>query len=197
MKKLFAIILAVSLLLCGCGAVPETVPTDGTAPTEQRNHQSLTAENGAFDREKDLRMDVPQIGLTNVFVRDCSPHIWLDGDVWGEVYLLADDRMGYYKADHYLLVTTKDSFAAVDLWEENTAGNLGGEITTADVDGDGDEEILVQETVDAFGGAGQYRSWVFDYKDGEIKEMFCSVKNGELVDTGFSVKLLEKKQFEI
>ncbi len=73
-----------------------------------------------------------------------------------------------------------------------------GDITLCDFDGDGDMEILLQETVGITGGYGTYLSRVFDFKNGELVELFSSEEEtGDLFDTGFSITILENKEFEI
>ncbi|MBR4863196.1 MAG: hypothetical protein IKU07_01365 [Oscillospiraceae bacterium] len=195
MKRGLAAALLAGILLSGCGGAPEAPVT--TEPTEQSAHQELTAESATFNPKTDMRIDLPQLGLENVLVRDCVSNVSVEEAVSGDVYLLADDGAGSRRDGHYLLVAAEETVTAVDLWKIGETDCVTGEIAVADVDGDTDKEIIVQEAVDFFGGAGQYRSWVFDYKDGKLQELFCSVKNGDLTDTGFSVKLLENRQFEI
>ncbi|MDE6519058.1 MAG: hypothetical protein K2K91_01160 [Ruminococcus sp.] len=59
---------------------------------------------------------------------------------------------------------------------------------TGDIDGDGDDEIIVNQLVGVTGGVGSYYSYVFDYENGNITELFSSHMD-DMFDTGFSSKL--------
>lgn len=63
-------------------------------------------------------------------------------------------------------------------------GSYGGAVYTRDIDGDKCDEIILQQTVDMFGGVGQFRSTVFNISDDELEIIFTSPSN-ELFDTGF------------
>ena len=69
-----------------------------------------------------------------------------------------------------------------------------GTFTCVDLDGDEDKEIVSQENIGMSGGAGQYLSRIFDFKDGEIIEIFSFVENEEIFDRGFSLTLLKDKE---
>ena len=191
--------VATSEVLQTAETVPETqaptetteVPTEPTEPTvESKNplHQELTATVATWDSEENGRISLPQVGLEDVFILFVSNRVLLDEGVYGRVYLLGDDRNNRLGNDYYLaVVTSRGQLYAYDcaLWEEMTA--LDSVLEVCDFDGDGDQEILLQQAVDALGGAGQYASEVFDFRDEKIEPIFCSVVNEKLIDTGFSV----------
>jgi len=66
-----------------------------------------------------------------------------------------------------------------------------------DVDGDKQEDVIIHQAVDAFGGAGQYRTMAYKVTDSELKELFKSPSDSELFDTGFRSKFLEGYKFQI
>lgn len=77
-------------------------------------------------------------------------------------------------------------------WEDRSC--YDGTFACVDLDGDADKEIVLQENIGMSGGAGQYLSRIFDFKDGEIIEIFSFVENEEIFDTGFSLTLLKDKE---
>ncbi len=166
-----------------------------------RQHQELTNTIVQFDSNEMMRISLPDVGLENVFV-ECVQEGILHNNKYGKVYLLADDRYGGRRmpADHYLLIVVNDEIIVKDTskWENHAC--YSGVIELSDFDGDGDKEILLQETIGITGGAGSYLSRVFDFKDDEIREIFSSrlVENEfMMMDTGFSINILTNKQFEI
>ncbi|MDE7365545.1 MAG: hypothetical protein K2N27_11850 [Ruminococcus sp.] len=73
--------------------------------------------------------------------------------------------------------------------------SLSDAVYTGDIDGDGDAEIIVNQLVGATGGAGSYYSYVFDYENGNITELFSSHMD-DMFDTGFSSKLKDNSIVE-
>lgn len=164
-----------------------------------REHQMLVSTEATFDSEKSMRISIPEIGLKSVLVRQLEAYVTLSDSDVGTVYLLADDRYGTdsLAADYYLVVTVNGKIIAKDLsaWEDQFA--YSARVVCADVDGDGDKELVLQECTGLSGGGGQYLSRIFDLRNDEIVEFFSSDNNDEQFNTGFSVTILENKQFKI
>jgi len=215
MKKflLSAICLFLIFTLCGCAA--SVVPDDNTDKVDEtsqeaktteapdtgdelyREHQELTCEDAAFDANTMLRSSLSVVGLENVIIKGVSKGK-LDEDSFGTVYLLADDRYGgsTMPADHYLAIAINDKIIA----KEASQACYSGHIELCDLDGDHDNEILLQEDLGGVGGAGSHLSRVFDLKNGEIIEMFSSNRSEidhRIIETGFSIMLLEGHRYEI
>lgn len=211
MRKATFCLLLVVLLLSGCTeketlSTSETIsPTavsteDTTASTEISStippHQDLSALTGELDPEKDIRISLPQVGLRNVLILSASNMVRLNEDVWGKVFLLGDDRHGHGD-DCYLAVIAQDKVYAYDcaMWDNMSA--MGAMLELRDFDGDGYSEILLQQAVDCFGGAGQYVSRVFKFKNNSFETIFCSMVDKKLIDTGFSLQILENESYQI
>ena len=166
-----------------------------------REHQELNDTEAYFDVNEMLRVSLTNVGLENVIVNEAEAGV-LDKDSFGRVYLLADDRYGgsSMPADLYLAIVINDKIIVKDMSEWENQACYSGSIELCDFDGDFDNEIVLQETVGMSGGAGSYFSRVFDFKNGEIIEIFSSLdteKEYGIIDTGFSIKLLEDKRFEV
>ena len=216
MRTMICFLLAMSFTVGVTGCMNATDPTElssvpivqATEPTEAeiesenyRDHQELTDTEAEFDSSNMLRFDIPEVGLENVFVADVCRAVMLDSGAFGDVYLLADDRYGggCMPADHYLaIVTASKKIQVKDLsaWENQAC--YSGQIHLCDFDGDGDDEIALQQTVSMTGGAGQYLSRVFDYSGGEIVEIFIS-NDGEgcCFDMGYTATVLKDRRLRI
>lgn len=162
-------------------------------------HQLLTSTITAFNPKKSMRISIPEIGLKNVLIRQLEDNINLTENSFATVYLLADNRYDKNSvvADYYLVLTINGKIIAKDLsvWEDQA--DLSGTFFCADIDGDDDKEIILQECIGLSGGAGQYLSRVFDFKNDEIVEIFSSNVKDEMFDTGFSVCILKNRSLEI
>ncbi len=206
-KRWLYLVLAGMVICCltacdGDVSVNNGESADGTESREgYRNHQTLTAGRFSFDANSDLRVDIPEVGLKNVFIRTVSDTAKLDTDTYGRVYLLADDRYGggMSTSDHYLAVVLNHSSAVVvDLAKWDNQSCMSGTVTLCDLDGDGDSEIVLQETIGASGGAGQYLSRVFDFANGLLTELFTSMEDEtDHFDTGFFATILPDCQLKV
>ncbi len=177
-------------------------PADEDTPKKVADHQEITASEAIFDAGTMMRVSIPEVGLENLFICDASSYTdkRLDGYTSGQVYLLGDERgRGRWMMDHYLLIVINGKMIVKDLTAYDTHFNHGGSIELYDVDGDGDCEILLQQTVGMAGGAGSYLSRIFDYKDGQIIEMFTTDDIVEAYgrNCGFSITLHEGHKFTI
>ncbi|MBQ5885107.1 MAG: hypothetical protein IIW79_01690 [Clostridia bacterium] len=202
MRKMMTVIISILLILgclCSCKAEGTKTSEADNKKENYREHQELTAFQTSFDADNMLRVSIPEANLNNVFIRETSANELLDNDIYGQVYLLADDRYGGNRgtSDHYLVVVTNDKIVVEDLskWEDQAC--YSGNIELCDFDGDGDKEILLHECVGMTGGAGQYLSRVFNFDDNKLVEMFCSDNGTNDFNTGFSIKILKDRKFVI
>ncbi len=193
MKKTIAVVLSVLLLVTfsSCGYEKNT--------HEYREHQELSSSQVVFDSENMLRVSIPEVGLENVFIREASDVELIDKKVYGQVYLLADDRFG---ADcglstQYLAVMYGDKLFVEELSKKEDQGSCSGNIELCDINGDGDKEILLHECVGMTGGAGQYLSRIFDFVDNKTVEIFLSGNGLDNFDTGYSITILKNNKFAI
>ena len=199
--KKIAFALSLLAVLLGCVAIRE-YKMHAEVKSELQNlkeHQNLTETQVRFDGETMFRIDIDEAGLKNVSVRQVSKLAKLSEDKYGRVYLLADDRYdkGNELSDHYLAVVLWDKIILKDILTEENQANYDGSLFLSDLDGDGDEEIVLQELVGGATGA-VFLSRIFNFEDGEIVEIFYSdCHNDKRYDTGFSSKLLEDKQIAI
>lgn len=97
-------------------------------------------------------------------------------------------------AEHYIIVNTGSATPVMAL-----GGDYSINLSYYDVDGEEGEEIIVQQTTGATGGAGSYRSSVLKITDNEIKTIFSSdglnpYNNGfsSKVEAPFTVKIINE-----
>ena len=164
-----------------------------------KEHQTLTSTEAIFDSKKSMRISIPEIGLKSVLVRQLEDNVNLTDNGFGTVYLLADNRYDINStvADYYLVISTNGKIVARDLSAWVDQASLWATFRCVDLDGDKDEEIILQECIGLSGGAGQYFSRVFDFRNGEIIEVFSSKVKDEMFNTGFSVSILKNRSLEI
>ena len=157
------------------------------------DHQELLTDEFDFNN-RDMRISFEEAGLKNLFIRDVSARVLVEEKLYGQVFLLGDDRFDFDRivADHYLVLVTVDKVFVKDLG----GPAYSGKIELCDLDGDGDSEILLHETISVTGGAGGYYSAVFDFIDGEFIKLFASPESKHF-DTGFEIEILENNEFLI
>lgn len=82
---------------------------------------------------------------------------------------------------------------------ENLENNKTQQLHLCDVDGDGLDEIVVHQQIDAFGGAGQYLSRILKVDGEEICEIFNSGTSSSdgMFDTGFESEFLNGYKLKI
>lgn len=138
-------------------------------------------------------------GIENASTREASEIVTLAENIEGQVLLLAEDsnEENGQVAAHHLAIVLDDKKIVRDLSNGGNQVCYDGDITLCDFDGDGDMEIVLQETVGITGGYGNYLSRVFDFVDGEIVEIFSSNNGTEDFDTGFSIIILVNQEFKI
>ncbi len=141
------------------------------------------------------QMQELDFGIENAYIVEQSEKVKLAENAYGQVFLLAEDsnEESGQVAKRHLAIVLEDRKIVKALTE-----SYDGDITLCDFDGNEDMEIAVQETVGSTGGYGNYLSRIFDFKNGELVELFSSRnESGDLFDTGFSITILENKEFEI
>lgn len=218
MKRALLLLLALTFVIvffgCEKAETHTETSTDTTAEVQgtteaasdprnenYRDHQELSATEAEFDVNNALRFDIPEVGLKNVFIQDFCNWSVLDPSTDGRVYLLSDDRYGggYMPCDHYLLIVTdRRKMIVKDLsaWEDQAS--YFGDMHLCDLDGDGDDEIVLQQGIGLTGGAGQYLSRVFDYSGGEIVEIFTSEGDeSRYFDTGYTATIQKGRKLRI
>lgn len=166
----------------------------------EKEHQEIKNEVVSYNEDEMFRISLSEAGLKNVFIQQATGFEKLENDAdWCKVILLGDDRFEQSKpCDYYLAVVSGDKVYLKDLAEWEDQLSYGIEIELCDFDGDGDKEMLLQQTVAMSGGAGQYLSRVFDFVNGEFLELYCS-RNDEIrqKSTGFSIEILKENKFKI
>lgn len=164
----------------------------------EKEYQELKNNVITYNQEEMFRISLSEAGLEDVFVQHATGFEKIDNESdWCQVFLLGNDRFEQSKpCDYYLAVLCDDKVYL----KEAAICSLGSGIELCDFDGDGDKEILLQETVGMSGGAGQYSSSVLDFENGEFIEMFSdsvALYNGDNKTTGFSIEILKGNKFKI
>lgn len=164
----------------------------------ERDHQDLKNDVITYNQDEMFRISLSEAGLKNVFIQQATGFEKLENDAnWCKVVLLGDGRFEQSKpCDYYLAVLCDDKIYL----KEVSVISYGIGIELRDFDGDGDKEILLQDTVGMSGGAGQYKSTVLDFENYEFTELFSSshaLYNGNNKTTGFSIEILKGNKFKI
>lgn len=200
----FLLTLLFFVSFAACGKSPTAQQTEPGISLRSHPHQELTATKAVCSIDTTSAfISIPQIGLENVLLRDAtSQAVALQDNVYGQVYLLGDDRYGtsgITVMDHYLVVSMGDQIIAKDLLTYEGQFDLEANIEVCDFDADGDREILVQQNVAMSGGCGAHLTRVFDIQDGQIVEMFSSEELEALQQNqyGFVATLLADDQYQI
>lgn len=193
--RVLSLVLLMFFLLSSC-----SFNESENIETEYREHQEIKSDIITYNDDEMFRISLEEAGLENVLIKKVFSHADLDdSDGYSNVYLLADDRFGERTpCDYYLAIVFDGKVYLKDLAKWENQFSLAATIELHDFDGDGDNEILLQETIDMFGGAGQYLSRVLDFENKEFKEVFSSREgDGTKLNTGFSIKILKNNQFKI
>jgi len=205
--KLTCVVVLLAVFLVSCNAsqneadthstVPVTEAAATTEPETDPEHQTLMADAIAkpdLIMQEEMAIDLPEAGLKHLYVSSLAEGHVISREKLYSAYVLRDYRYrDKYFHDSYLAVKTDLKILLKDL--ENPS--LGSALYLRDVDGDGLDEIIVQQTVDMSGGAGQFFSRVFKVVGDEIQEIFNSPTIESQFDTGFTSKLKDGFQLEI
>lgn len=164
----------------------------------EKEYQELKNNVITYNQEEMFRISLSEAGLEDVFIQHATGFEKIDNESdWCQVFLLGNDRFEQSKpCDYYLAVLCYDKVYL----KEAAICSHGSGIELCDFDGDGDKEILLQETVGMSGGAGQYSSSVLDFENGEFIEMFSdsvALYNGDNKTTGFSIEILKGNKYKI
>ena len=176
---------------------------DSSDKYEKHAHQSLVSNMIARPHpyiQVGMTIDLPVIGLESVNVRIKESGRVTSFDQYPlYVYIISDYR---YKEmprhDSYLAVETENEMLFFDF-----SNACYEEITyLCDVDGDGIDEIVVQQLISINGGAGSFISRVFKVVDNEIREIFMSPVyhpsgNWNAFDSGFISEFLSGYRLQI
>lgn len=185
--KFISIILLIFLVFSSCNI-----------SKNEKEYQELKINVITYNQEEMFRISLSEAGLEDVFIQHATGFEKIDNESdWCQVFLLGNDRFEQSKpCDYYLAVLCYDKVYL----KEAAICSLGSGIELCDFDGDGDKEILLQETVGMSGGAGQYSSSVLDFENGEFIEMFSdsvALYNGDNKTTGFSIEILKENKYKI
>lgn len=94
-----------------------------------------------------------------------------------------------------LVVRTEDQAVCTVLFQ----GSYQDRFSLADIDGDGNEEILIQSLVSITGGAGGFETAIYKLDHGRPELLFCypGQEEGERLDTGFALTFADGDKFQI
>ena len=161
----------------------------------ESEHQEIKNEIILYNKDEMFRISLVEAGLENVFIQKSTGFEKIDNESdWCQVFILGDDRFEQSKpCDYYLAILSGEKVYLKDLAEWENQMSYGIKLELCDFDGDGDKEILLQQTVSMSGGAGQYLSRVLDFENYEFLELYCS----EQIFTGFSIEILKGNKFKI
>jgi len=123
----------------------------------------------------------------------------LEETIHNTVYLFFYDYTDFTHSswNSFLLVESETTSGIKQLPQMLDYCIFGMTMYIHDVDGDKQEEIIIHQDVDMFGGAGQYRTMVYKIADYELKEIFKSPSYEGLFDTGFRSSFLDGHNFQI
>jgi len=141
-----------------------------------------------------MTIDVLGVGLKSVVVRrKAEEHVTSFNQSPLYAYILSDYRYNQPAThDFYLAVETGSKVLFYDF----ESSSLDDILCFCDVDGDGLDEIIVQQTIDELGGAGQFSSHIFKVIDNKIQEIFYSSTANQF-DTGFTSMFLNGRKLKI
>ena len=148
-----------------------------------------------------MTIDLPEIGLYDMIVRKRAEGYVSDiSEQPLSVYIIGDYRYGRNAwHDAFLVVETGKEVLFYDF--DNTS--LDEYLYLCDIDGDGLDEIIIHQRIDAFGTPGQFSSLVFKVVYDEIQVLFdfrSFDSEGNYVDyydTGYISALINGFKVEI
>lgn len=188
MKRTIILLILFVIVNAGCC---EQKSSNLSSAYIEKPHQNITVGEVPYEGNW-LKSGLPKAGLKNLSVGEKAQGCFTaQSSAYPRyAYVLCDyDRYGkkgiYH--DSYLAIETDSKVLLKDLSCENN-GSYADIMYARDVDGDGTDEIILQQAVGMTGGAGQYRSCVFKVVEDRITEIFNS-STGHLYDTGFNSTL--------
>ena len=158
-----------------------------------------------FDDEciKRLNIDVPELEAEKFLLLDIKKTHCADkttGTVTNcTVYLFFRDILdfSFSSINSFLLVERETNTERKLDFEILDYCIFGMEMYVNDIDGDRQDEIIIQQMVDLMGGAGQYRTMVYKIEDEGLREIFVTPSDEGLFDTGFESELLSGYKIRI
>lgn len=203
-KCLLSILLILSL--SACAAVKNSIQEPNNSESTEINLESMTT-NSENTKNNDHQIltsktmlehfpmldegsitDLPEVGLQDVVVKRKVDGFSLSA------YILSDYRYGKSEPhDSYLAVEMDFERILFFDFENKSFDDF---LYLNDVDGDGFDEIIIQQHVDMAGGAGQFSSYIFKVENDEIREIFNS-STCNLFDTGFVSEFLDGYKLKV
>ncbi len=177
------------------------VSSNSQNDTVNMDDANTTDSNGVFSYYENWESNgLEQIGLkkTKLVHKECGifslnsshkehAYLFFDFDVYGdEIY-----------HNSYLAVEVGDYVYIKDL--NAISGSYGDKITVCDINGDGINEILLQQTVAMSGGEGQFFSRVFSIHNNMIVETYSSISDSDerYYNTGFASEFIDGYKLKI
>lgn len=137
---------------------------------------------------RELKLVCSAVGITSDRSEDALP-----------ICIVGDYRYGSALAhDSYLAAATPYGIYLYDLsvWFDKVIHFFEDTLETGDIDGDGVDEILVQQNNGGVGGAGSFNSWVFKVGIQRMELLICTNREAQF-DTGFESTLLDGYRLQI
>lgn len=212
--RIIALIFVLVLTVSACGTQTKTSQNDADTRVSNTENmrQSLSKEvilTSDSNINNWMRVDLSEAGLSNLTI-GCVENGYITKDNRMEqkkmpIYILCDYTISndMYHIP-YLVVVLSDKVLIKDLTDQDANnGSYSDTLYIADVDGDGIDEIIVQQTVGMSGGAGSYLSRVFKVEEEKIREIFTSVlqessdADWTVWNTGFTSEFLNDYKLRI
>lgn len=183
--KYLILMLVLLVLFLGCSFEKnnQTFSTANSSQSEENISRDIVPDyvmQKSLQQEKESSLKLPELSDTDLRI---------DGKIAnsqneGFVYLISDYRYDISKKhDLYLAVEVMDRTSFYKLEFTSYEDYL----YLCDVDGDGYNEIVLRQFVDAAGGAGQHVAAVYKIDKGCLRELFFSAPiEGRYFNAGFS-----------
>jgi len=195
-KLCLVVLLTLTLFAC---STEENIssPSGDTGFYEMSRHQVLSdiSMPGRLSAFEGFTLDIPEVGLEKVIVKTKVKANDFDSHETSRyVYLLGDYR--YDKKDNIY-----DSYLAVEKDDKTLFYDFGhfslkDYLYLCDVDGDGLDEILVQQITGMSEETGPFSSYVFKVVDEKIQEVFSS-STAHSFNTGFYSEYSDSNELKI
>lgn len=197
-RKSICFLLALGLLFINVGC--EKQKSSNSSSGTEKPHQNITTRKLNYELDW-LEKDLSKSGLKGLIVGQSAVGCFTTQSLTLSRYIyLFNDYQRYGENsiyhDSYLAIETDSEILLRDLADDDYNGSYGEEVYACDVDGDGIDEVVLQQTVGITGGAGQYLSRIFKVVDDEIIELFNS-SSVSLYNTGFSGILKDGYKLEV
>lgn len=203
------LVLIICIVLSGCQAPGNSELSSSPSKESQRTeetaaHQAvlkLSLSETTLRVNEGETINLAEVGLHNLTVKKkVKANSSAPQEESRFAYILCDYRYGD--------ATWHDSYFAMETAGAVLFYDLGGRylddaLYLNDIDGNGADDIIVQQCVDVFGGAGTFLSRVFKVEENTIVELFNSstdyLSDDETsrCNTGFSSEFLENHQLRI